>query len=50
MTKGFTLIETIIFTFLLTFLLTGFIQYSYIIYQQDLKLINEIQNEQEIYF
>jgi Tfp pilus assembly protein PilV len=49
MTKGFTLIETIIFTLLLSFLLTGFIQYSYIVYQQDLKLINEIQNEQGIY-
>jgi len=48
MTKGFSLIEVIIFTLLLSFLLTGFIQYSYTIHQNDLKLINEIQDEQQI--
>jgi type II secretory pathway pseudopilin PulG len=43
--KGFTLIEIIIFTLLLSYLLSGFIQYSFVLHQDDLKLINKIQNE-----
>lgn len=45
MNKGFSLIETIIFAVLLSFILTGFVQYSYMIYQSDFRLFNKIQDE-----
>ena len=44
--RGITLLETMIYVTLLSFLLAGFIQYAYIIHEQNFLLFNEIQDEQ----
>ncbi|MFA6295558.1 MAG: prepilin-type N-terminal cleavage/methylation domain-containing protein [Candidatus Paceibacterota bacterium] len=44
--RGMTLIEVIIFTVLLSFLITGFIQYAFIIYEENIQLINDVNGMQ----
>ena len=43
---GLTLIEVIIYAALLSFLITGFVQYAYWLHGQDLRLLDDI-NDQE---
>jgi type II secretory pathway pseudopilin PulG len=44
--KGMTLIEVMVFAVLLSFLMAGFLRYAFIIHDQDIRLINDINDAQ----